>query len=119
MNAENDPLVAPAPPTPPAAPQRSTVRKVLRFLLTVFIVSPALLLIGLWSALAIHFPSISHQSFRTTLACADRMAYDNGGIATQNSFAETRKKHYVNQYVEGKPDIVNFSELIRPHLVDR
>lgn len=49
---------------------------------------------------------------------ADEMAYDNGWIATEDSFAETRKRHYINQYVEGKGGAANFSRLIRPHLAD-
>jgi hypothetical protein len=87
MNAENDPLVAPETSPPPAAHQRSTVHRVLRSLFTVFIVSPALLLIGLWSALAIHFPSISHQSFRTTLAWAFVI-----GFAAAFAFIRNRRR---------------------------
>ncbi|MCP4375981.1 MAG: DUF4105 domain-containing protein [bacterium] len=47
---------------------------------------------------------------------ADGMAYDNGWISTEDSFEETRKRHHINQYVEGKPNVPNFSRLIRPHL---
>ncbi|MDP6545766.1 MAG: DUF4105 domain-containing protein [Phycisphaerae bacterium] len=47
---------------------------------------------------------------------ADEMAYENGWIATKDSFAETRDRHHVNRYVEGKGDTGNFSRLIRPHL---
>jgi len=47
---------------------------------------------------------------------ADRMAYENGWIATDDPFDETRKRHHINQYVEGKGDAANFSRLIRPGL---
>ena len=47
------------------------------------------------------------------------MAYDNGWIATEDSFKVTRKRHFVNQYVEGTTETKNFSRLIRPHLSDR
>lgn len=47
---------------------------------------------------------------------ADRMAYENGWIASGDSFEVTRKRHYINQYVKDKPDTADFSRLIRPHL---
>ena len=49
---------------------------------------------------------------------ADQMACDNGWIATDDSFAETRERHYINQYVESKAGAANFSRLIRPHLAN-
>ena len=49
------------------------------------------------------------------------MGYENGWIATDDSFEETRKHHYINQYVQGRSEtaIEDFSRLIRPHLADR
>lgn len=47
---------------------------------------------------------------------ADEMAYDQGWIATKDSFEATRKRHFINQYVEGVTETANYSRLIRPHL---
>jgi len=49
----------------------------------------------------------------------DRMGYENGWIDSDDSFEVTRKRHHINQYVEGKPYAPNFSQLIRPHLANR
>ena len=46
----------------------------------------------------------------------DQMAYENGWIASDDPFEETRKRHHINKYVRDKFDIAHFSRRIRPHL---
>ncbi len=47
---------------------------------------------------------------------SDEMAYDNGWIDSDLSFAETKARHYINQYVRNDPEAVDFSRRIRSHL---
>jgi hypothetical protein len=78
MDAETKAPAIYTPPTVPDSPMRLGIRKVLRILnivlkalripLIVLVVSPTLLLIGVWSAMAIHFPNVAWQEFRTVLA---------------------------------------------------
>lgn len=50
---------------------------------------------------------------------SDEMAYYNGWIDSNLSFAETKARHYINQYVRNDPDTSDFSRKIRPHLNGR
>ena len=49
---------------------------------------------------------------------SDQMAYEAGWIRFELSFAETKKLHYVNQYIKDgdDPKAADFSRRIRPHL---
>ncbi len=46
---------------------------------------------------------------------SDEMAYDNGCIDSDLSFAETKAGHYINQYVRNDADAIDFSKRIRSH----
>ena len=47
---------------------------------------------------------------------ADEMAYDNGWIASDDPFEDTRGRHHINKYIKDEFDRAHFSRRIRPHL---
>ena len=47
---------------------------------------------------------------------SDELLYENGWIDSKLSFAETKKLHHINQYVQDEIDSSDYSRKIRPHL---
>jgi Domain of unknown function (DUF4105) len=47
---------------------------------------------------------------------SDRMAYENGMLASELSFADLKRRYHVNQYVADGSDAAGYSRLIRPDL---
>lgn len=47
---------------------------------------------------------------------SDEMLYENGWIDSKLSFAETKRLHYINQYVQDDIDSSDYSRKIRPHI---
>ncbi len=45
---------------------------------------------------------------------SDQMAYENGLFATRLGFEETKRRRYINQYVEKDPESLDYSRRIRP-----
>jgi hypothetical protein len=59
----------------------------------------------------------SFFDFRRTLnGYSDEMLYENGWIDSKLSFAETKRLHYINQYVQDDIDSGDYSSKIRPHI---
>jgi Domain of unknown function (DUF4105) len=63
---------------------------------------------------------IARRSFfdyrRIANGYSDEILYENGWIDSKLSFEDTKRLHYVNQYVTADVDDVNYSIKIRPHM---
>lgn len=47
---------------------------------------------------------------------SDQMAYENGMIASDLSFADMKRRYHANRYIENAPGAADYSRLIRPDL---
>ena len=61
-------------------------------------------------------PKSSFDFRRLANGYSDELLYENGWIDSTLSFAETKRLHYINQYVQDDIDGRDYSSKIRPHI---
>ncbi len=61
-------------------------------------------------------PKSSFDYRRLANGFSDELLYENGWIDSKLSFPETKKMHYINQYVQDDKDGSDYSRKIRPHI---
>jgi hypothetical protein len=62
-------------------------------------------------------PKSSFDYRRLANGFSDELLYENGWIDSKLSFPETKKMHYINQYVQDDKDGSDYSRKIRPHII--